>query len=462
MKSLVLLPLVLSTSLLADTTITSSAADRSSLNITVYNSNRALIEETRTLKLPKGEATLRFSDVSSQIQPQTLIISAKGVRILEQNYEFDLINQRKLMDKYVGKTVQILRENQYKNRVDTVEALLLSNNGTPIFQIGDEIHLGISGRVVLPSLPENLYARPTMNWLIHSKGGTPNATVSYLTTGLSWAADYVLRMDKNDKLGNLVGWVTLTNNSGATYDDAQLKLVAGEVNTVQSRPRSHARMYKADMMMEAAPAPAAMQEKAFDEYHLYTLPRLTSIRDKQTKQVELLSANGIKTTKYYRVEGNGYGPEKDGKTTLPVNVELSFKTGKKNNLDMALPAGVIRLYKEDSDGGLIFIGEDRVRHTPKNEEVRLKTGEAFDLVCERREVRRDRQSRKEITTIEITLKNRKNEAVTFLYDAPVWGTWKIESSEHWKQLNAQKIRFDVTVLADQEVTFQYTLSRSWK
>lgn len=445
--------------------VTSTADQQKSLNLTVYNSNRALVSQTRSVDLPAGTASLRYSDIASQVMPSTVIVeSGKGVSILEQNYEYDLISQEKLMEKYVGKDVTIIQENEYTGKSETKTAKLLANNGSPVFQMDGKILLGIPGRIVLPELPGNLYAKPTMNWLVNSaKSGSKDLSLSYLTGGIGWNADYVLNLAEDDKSASITGWVTLTNNAGTDFNNATLKLVAGDVNTV--REQNYGGMNRA-MKMEMAMAPMAdgmVQEKEFFEYHLYTFPRPVTVRDNQVKQLSLLTAEGIKTQKKYRVQAapNYYG-QNDGKTDNPVNVEIAFKTGKDNSIDMPIPAGVIRLYKKDSDGSSVFVGEDRVKHTPVNEEISLKTGDAFDIKAESRQMSYERiNNRSSKSSYEVEIRNHKKENVSVEVTVPVNGDWKVTNAPSYRKLNANLIAFDVPVAADGSAKLNYTIEVKW-
>ncbi len=456
--------LMAAASIISATEVTSTAENQKSLNLTVYNSNRALVSQTRSVDLPAGVSSLRYSDIASQVMPQTVIVeSAKGVSILEQNYEYDLISQQKLMDKYVGKEVTIIQENHYTGKSESKTATLLANNGEPVFQMDGKILLRLPGRVVLPELPGNLYSKPTMNWLVNSaKSGSKDLSLSYLTGGIGWSADYVLNLAEDDKSASITGWVTLTNNAGTAFTDATLKLVAGDVNTVQNNgyggmaPRA---MMKASMEYDAAP----VQEKEFFEYHLYTFPRPITVRENQVKQLSLLTAEGIKAQKKYRVTaGNDYYGSREGKSDHPVNVEIAFKTGKDNSIDMPIPAGVIRLYKKDSDGSSVFVGEDRVKHTPVNEEISLKTGDAFDIKAESRQLTYETiTSRSSKSSYEVEIRNHKKESVTVEVTVPVYGEWKISNAPTYRTLNATLIAFDVPVSADGSAKLNYTIQTKW-
>ncbi|MBN1106334.1 MAG: DUF4139 domain-containing protein [Deltaproteobacteria bacterium] len=435
--------------------------DQVGMKVTVYNNNLGLIKDTRKVALPPGEGELRFMDVASQIMPPTVHAASlnhpEGFSVLEQNYEYDLMNAKKLLDKYVGRDIKIVDWNRYQDRKEVVEATLLSNNQDQIYRINDEIYLGHPGYKVLPGLPENLIAKPTLTWIFanHAKG-SHELEVSYLTTGINWRADYVMVLNRTDTSADLSGWVTVDNRSGATYKDARLKLVAGEVHRVAE---DRAREVPQAAAFKAARAPQ-FEEKAFFEYHIYDLGRKTTIKDNQTKQISLLEARNAGVQKELLVYGvKSYFTRKFMERTpkQPVNVYMRFKNSKENHLGMPLPAGVVRLYKQDEDASQQFVGEDRIDHVPKDEEVKLKIGEAFDVVAERVQTDyRQLTSRLHESEWEITLRNHKELDVKVGIVEPLFGNWKIVSNSHpYKKEDAFTIRFDVGVPKNGEVKVKY-------
>ncbi len=442
--------------------IKSTVQDQKNVAVTVYNNNLALIKDTREIDLPNGQAELRFMDVAAHIMPVTVLIKSLNdpdkFSVLEQNYEYDLISPRKLMDKYVGKKIKIIDYNAYQDKKEILEATLLSNNEGEIYRINDEIFIGHAGYKVLPEIPANLIAKPTLTWLYANSAKRPHRLeVSYLTNNLNWKADYVMSVNDSDTLADLSGWVTLDNKSGATYTDAKLKLVAGEVNRVADS-MSRAKAGRMEFAM-AAEAPGFV-EKSFFEYHIYDLQRPTTIKDNQTKQVSLLEAGGVKVEKEMTVRGNQYyyySSYAAQKMKTPVEVYIKFKNSQDNNVGMPLPAGTVRLYKADSDKSLQFIGEDAIEHTPKDEEVKLRIGEAFDVVSER--VQTDFKivaSNVYESAWEISLRNHKKEAVTVGVVEPLTADWQIlESTHSYNKENAFTIRFDVPVAPDEEVKVKY-------
>lgn len=442
----------------------STLEDQTGVEVTVYNGNLGLVKETREVRLPKGEGQLLFMDVAAQIQPVTVHVKSlnqpDAFEVFEQNYEYDLMSPAKLLDKYVGKKVKLVEWKQYQDRKETVEATLLSNNNGPIYQVGNEIYLGHPGYQVLPEIPENLVARPTLTWTYGNQAKAPHQLeVSYLTGQINWAADYVLVLDAADRAGDLAGWVTVSNQSGATYREAKLKLVAGQIHRAQDRRAQEWGMEEI-RMAKAASADSNFAEQAFFEYHIYDLQRPTTIKDLQTKQIGLLEAEGAGITKEFLVHGirNYYTYRfQERLEKQPVKVYVKFKNSKENQLGMPLPAGTVRVYKRDGSGHLQLIGEDRLDHTPKDEEVTLEIGEAFDIVADR--VQTDY---KQVTSglhqseWEITLRNHKQEPVSVGLVEPVFGNWQVlESSHPHVKADAHTLRFDVQVPKDGEVKVRY-------
>jgi len=444
-----------------ETASKSTVKDQIEVQVAVYNNSIGLIKDTRRVILPSGEGELRFMGVASRIMPVTVHVKSlnypEAFSVIEQNYEYDLMNANKLLDKYVGKNIKIMIWNEYQDRKETVEAILLSNNNGQIYKINDEIYIGHPGIKVLPEIPENLIAKPTLTWLYNNKSSeSHHLEVSYLTNNISWKADYVVVLNKEDTSANISGWVTLDNKSGATYRNARLKLIAGDVRRVTEVDRDQAVML-GHMERRAAPQ---FEEKPFFEYHIYDLQRKTTIKDNQTKQISLLEATGAKIQKDLLVEGSqGFFTRhyRSRNPKQPVNVYIKFVNTEDNNLGIPIPEGIMRLYKMDSEGSLLFIGEDRVGHTPVDEEVSLKIGEAFDVVAERIQT-----DYKQVTTglheseWEITLRNHKKENVTVSIIEPLYGNWTVIDNSHpYTKKDAFTIRFDVPVPKDGEVKVKY-------
>ena len=443
----------------------STASDQTGVEVTVYNSDLALVKDNRKVSLPKGEGELRFMDVASAIRPETVHVKSKNhpdsLAVLEQNYEFDLISPEKLLEKFVGKTIKIEMRNDYQDKTEIKDAKLLSVNNGAVYEIDGQIYLNYPGLKIVPSIPDNLFARPTLAWLYSNGAKEPHEMeVSYLTGGMTWKADYILVLGGDDKTADLTGWVTLDNRSGARYNNAVLKLIAGEVRQVREPMIQYRQMGRA-----ALPAPMAapsFEEEEFFEYHIYNLSRPTTIGNNQTKQISLLEAFDSKVKKELIARGSSsyFQSSYRGSMKQKVDVEISFKNSEENNLGMPLPKGVIRLYKKDSGGSLQFIGEDRIDHTPRNEEVRLVVGEAFDVVAERRQTNYKKLAEKLIeTSWELTVKNRKKDeaaTVTFMETAP--GDWEVVSSTgDYKKTSAFGLRFDVTAAPDEEKKVEFTI-----
>jgi hypothetical protein len=446
---------------------TTTARDRQSVNITVYNSNIGLVRETRRLTLPSGRIALRFADVTAQIRPETVHLSSltapSALRILEQNYQYDLLNPAKLLDKFVGREITLVLR-RYQNNTESFElvtATLLSNNGGQVWRINGQIVINPSNiaEMRFPDLPKNLVATPTLVWDVENREpATQTVEASYLTGGMNWRADYVLVVDANDVKGDLQGWVTLTNGSGASFEDARLQLVAGDVNRV-SEERTYA--LAGAMQKNASDSASQFQEQGFFEYHLYTLQRPTTVRDNETKQVSLLEASGFTVKKEFVVNGQRYYYQNYNNPGQPVKekvgVFVQFRNSQQNKLGMPLPAGTVRLYKKDDKGNQQFIGEDRIGHTPKDEDVRVKVGDAFDIVAERKQTDYKVIARNVYEyAYEIKIRNHKDVPVNIIVNEPIGGDWEmISSTFEAKKTAAFAAQFNVPVAKDGESTLSY-------
>jgi hypothetical protein len=444
----------------------SGADQRQDVTITVYNQNFGLVREVRDVTLVRGAVNLEFRDVAAQIQPETVHIKAlrgDGLRVLEQNYQYDLLNPQKLLEKYVGRTVRVYRYNSKTGRDEVLEAEVLSVNGGPILKIGDEITFNYPGRFAFPEIPDNLIAKPTLVWLLDSRETRQQLEVSYLTNNLNWKADYVFVINEDDTLGDLTGWVTLTNQSGATYENARLKLVAGDVQRVTGGMRRRMEM---DALRAAQVSESQFVEESFFEYHLYTLQRPTTLRQNEQKQVTLLEGAGVGIDKRLIFYGQQYwyrGSYGQIQSNQKVGVYLDFLNSEDNHLGVPLPRGVVRVYKADSQGAQQFIGEDQIDHTPRDERVRIKMGEAFDVVGDRRQMEyRVISSCVSESSWEITLRNHKDEAAEVQIVEPVGGDWNILSSSHeWNKMGAFTFSYTVTVPSRGETTVEYRVRVKW-
>ncbi|KPJ96075.1 MAG: hypothetical protein AMS18_01675 [Gemmatimonas sp. SG8_17] len=444
----------------------STAEERQEVSITVYNQNFGLVREVRNISFGTGRIALEFRDVSAQIQPETVHIKSLdrvgSLQVLEQNYQYDLLNPQKLLEKYLGRTIKVYRFNSSTGREEEYEAEVLSVNQGTILRIGDEITYNFPGRFAFPEIPDNLIAKPTLVWLLESNRSRQQVEVSYLSRNLNWKADYVLVLNEDDTESDLTGWVTLANQSGASYENARLKLVAGDVQRVTGQVGRR----DLDALRMAEAAAPQFTEEGFFEYHLYTLDRPTTLLQNEQKQVTLLEASDIGIDKrlifygaaqYYR---GSYGQVVSNQK---VGVYLDITNSEQNNLGMALPRGIVRVYKSDRSGAQQFIGEDQIDHTPRDERVRIKMGEAFDVVGDRRQMDYSVISGcVSESTWEISVRNHKDEAAEVQIVEPVGGDWEIISSSHEAvKLDAHTFRFTVDVPARGEVTVEYRVRVRW-
>ncbi|MFC0350144.1 DUF4139 domain-containing protein [Undibacterium danionis] len=417
--------------------------DQREVAVTIYNENLALVKDTRKLTLKRGVASLAFRDVSARMRPETALlrsISAPGsLSVQEQNFDFDLLTPQKLLEKYVGQSVNIVRTNPATGAETTEVAQVLAANDGVVLKIGNRIETGLPGRIVYNDVPSNLRDRPT---LVMSLNNTSTAQqdveLSYLTGGLAWKADYVVELNSAEDKLDISGWVTLTNTSGASYKNAKLQLVAGDVNQVKERV-----MVTGSSVRAMAAAPVAkmdsMAEESLFEYHLYTLNRPTTIAENQTKQVSLLNGAAVPARKEFLLKGADYyyqGSYGDLGQKMKIGAFIEFDNKESSQLGMPLPKGVIRVYKKDSSGNAQFIGEDSVDHTPKNEKVRLKLGDAFDVTADKKQTDfkkiagNSKYNYVFESGYEITLKNAKKESVTVTVQEPMPGDWQILSASH--------------------------------
>ncbi len=447
----------------------STLEDQKSVAITVYNSNIGLVKDTRILRMPRGTSQLRFMDVAQQINPTTVHIKSltapNALSVIEQSYEYDLLNPAKLLDKYVGREVTLVLRSFENNseKLTPTRATLLSNNSGQVWQIGNQIVINPTNIVEtrFDQLPTDLIAKPTLVWTLSNTGADSHTVeASYLTNGIGWRSDYVVVVNKDDTKADLNGWVTINNNSGTTYKNAELKLVAGDVNRVREDIQQYA--LKSARMTEAAPAAAPQfQEQAFFEYHLYTLQRPATLKNNETKQINLLSAANFNVTKELVVNGQQYyyqGYNNPGEPIKEkVGVYVEFKNGKENGLGQPLPAGIVRVYKADTDGAQQFIGENRIDHTPKDERVKIKLGDAFDVVAERKQTDYKTISRRVFEyAYEIRIRNHKEGAVNVIVNEPIGGEWEMLNSTFPAEKTAAfAARFNVPVAKDGEAILSY-------
>ena len=446
--------------------IRSTVEDQQALSLTVYNQNFALIRDIRKVKLAQGENTLAVREVSALIRPETAILNnlthADGLTLIEQNFDYDLLTPQHLLQKFVGKQVRVIKSHPTTGAEQEVEATVLSANNGVVLKIGDRIETGVPGRIVYDKVPDNLRDRPTLSVVIDSNNAGPQQLeLSYLSGGLSWQADYVAKLSEDEKHLDLNGWVTLRNESGASYRNAQLQLVAGDVNRVQDPLAVHSDM----LAMEARSSGKKMQQEALFEYHLYTLGHKTDVLQNQTKQVALLSAAEIPVKKEFLLQGQPfYYYKKAGTITdkQKVGVYVEFENKNTNHLGMPLPKGIVRVYKDDQAGSTQFIGEDQIDHTPRDETVRLKLGDAFDVTATKKQTLYEKKasfgkySHSAVSGYEIEIHNAKEEDIVVRVIEPVPGDWKMQkSSLDYNKAAAHLAEWNVTVPAGERVALEY-------
>src|SRR6267378_908549 len=450
-----------------------SLNDQTDLNVTVYNSNIALIRDVRNLALPGGTFRLKFMDIAATVNPATVhfrsLTDPEKLSVIEQNYEYDLLEPAKLLHKYVGKEVTLVRSYQENGTTkrEEIKATLLSDNNGPVWKIGNDIVTGMYAESYrFPEVPANLYERPTLLMSLENSGAKKqHIEASYLASNLSWNSDYVLTVTRDEKNADLDGWVTVVNNSGTAFHNARLQLVAGQLNRIQpARPVSALSELK---VMDRNANVVQFRQESFSEYHLYSLGRRTSVEDKETKQISLLQGSGVPVEKvfvvngqnfYYHNQSNPGSPQKD-----PVMVFYKFKNEEKAGLGMPLPAGNLRVYQKDSKGGVLFIGEDHIDHTPKDETVTVHIGNAFDVVAERKQT-----DYKRIDThvwemeFEITLRNHKESPIVVEVNEPIGGDWEMLSSSYkFTKTAAFAAQFKVPVDKNGASVLKYRIRARW-
>ncbi|MFO0567647.1 MAG: DUF4139 domain-containing protein [Polyangiaceae bacterium] len=468
-RKLPLLALFVLSSAASAETRKSGADQRKEVSITVYNQNFGLVREVRDLELGTGTVELEFRDVASLIQPETVSIKSltngSALSVLEQNYRFDLLTPAKLLEKHVGKKVRVWRWNEALGKDEGFDAKILSvAGGQPVMEVNGEITSDFPGRIAFPGVPDNLMSQPTLVWKLDSKSSKQAVEATYLTRNLNWRSDYVLVVNDSDTGGDLTGWVTLVNQSGASYKKAKLKLVAGDVQRV-SDYRSRDEGEDLDGAPAAADKPR-FAEESFFEYHLYTLSQPTDVLENEQKQVTLLEAKGAKIDKKLIYYGQQYWYRSqygEVQKNQKVGVYLDLQNTKQNGLGMPLPKGTVRVYKADKSGAKQFIGEDHIDHTPRDERVRVKMGDAFDVVGDRRQMEwRTLGSCSSESTWEIELRNHKDKATRVEVYEPVGGEWTIVESTHKHQKkDAFTFTFDVEVPANGKTKVKYKVRVKW-
>lgn len=451
----------------ADTGQAATLTDQVDLAVTVYNSNIALVRDVRQVALPAGVTDLRLLDIAATVNPATVhfrsLTEPSRLSVLEQNYQFDLLDPERLLRKYVGRDVTLVRRRMEDGttRDEEVTGRLLAYNQAPVWRIGNEIVTGLHAEQLrFPEIPENLHSRPTLVWRLQNGGSRQHRIeTSYLAGNMTWTADYVLSVGRGDERADLDGWVTVSNTSGTSYRNASLQLVAGDLHRVAAgQAMEDKAMLRAAQEMAAAPA---FGREAFSEYHLYSLGRRTSLAENETKQISLLTGTGVPVAKRFVVNGRQFYYRNRQAPGTPlkddVRVFYVFRNDERSGLGAPLPAGTVRVYQADSKGRLQFAGEDRIDHTPKDEDVTLQIGNAFDIVCERRQTEYERVADNVFeVAFEIVLRNHKETPVTVEVNEPIAGDWRMLASSHAAQkTDAWAARFSVAVAAGGEARLTY-------
>ena len=409
----------------------------------------ALIKETRKANFPNGLTLFQMKGTAQYIDSTSLNLkdlTDASTSVLEQNYDYDLVNQQKIMEKYVDKEIIVKAGNE------SIRGTLLSASGGLVLSTKTGIvSLQNYERIEFPVLPEGLITKPTINWMLNSnKDGEHQVQASYLASGLNWHADYVAVVNKDDNaITDLQGWVSIKNNAGATFENAKLKLVAGEINLVRTGV-SDGRVYSMAKEMVGSDAAPQFTQQGLFEYHLYTLQRPTTLKDNQDKQITLLTGNNIPVVKEYVF---------DSDTSSKVQVKLNFDNKKENGLGMPMPKGKVRVYKADSEEQLQFLGEDQIDHTPEKETIRLFVGNAFDIIAEKKQTNFKRISDNvQETSYQVDIRNHKAEAIEVTVVQNLYGDWEIVSqSQNGEKENANKNVWKVKVGADGSATLIYTI-----
>ncbi len=436
--------------LFAVNSVISTEKDRKELFVTVYNSDRALVYDKRVVKVPDGNFALKFMDVSKDIIPESVNFENPDLILYEQNFEYDLLTPSKLLEKFVGKEIEVIDRKIENNTTKEIvkKAKILSTNNGIVYEIDGKIITGKSfSGYIFPEIPDNLISHPTLIWLLNSgKSGKEEIACSYLTSGMTWSSNYVLFLNKREEKGSLNGWITLKNETGTAFKNAVLKLVAGKVNIVKNYEREEV-YYRAVPEANKLKSYEGATEKKFFEYHIYTVKRKVTVKNNQEKQISMFSIPEIGLKKIYII--NGYSDiYSTGESKIDVNVFLKFKNSKENHLGIPLPAGTFRVYKRDSDGSPIFVGEDKIDHTPKDEFIKIKMGKAFDIVAEKKCVKKEKLTKNLYEAkFKYTIKNhKKNSVVVEVYETlPSYYTEVISSSIKYEKISANRIKFLVPV-----------------
>ncbi|WP_374472346.1 DUF4139 domain-containing protein [Phenylobacterium sp.] len=436
------------------------AQDAPRLSLTIYNSNLALVQDTRSIGVAAGRSRLEFKDVSGQIRPETVSLAANGVGVVEQNFDYDLLTPAKLMEKAVGKQVQIVRINPGNGQQTTETATVLSVNQGVVLKIGERIEVlredDIPTRVIFDRIPENLRARPTLSVTVDSaRGGPRPATLTYLTHGLSWKADYVALFEEAAGRLDLQGWVTLANSSGVDYRDADVQLVAGDINLVRSDQEYFARYRQPRASTRRAGVETPAGPESVGDYYLYPLPARTTVAQNQTKQVSFLDVKGGRARKGYAYRAYGFQSLEE---PAAADVAVEFANSTAGGLGAQLPAGIVRVYVKDAAGEPKFVGENRIDHTPQGSDLSVKIGEAFDVTVQPTVLAQER-SRRDTNRyrMEYLVRNARPQPVTVtIRQGGMWRDGKVlEESLPSTRVDAYNLAWEVPVPANGETKLSF-------
>ena len=446
----------------AGTTVIPPSAVKS-LSVTVYNNGLGLIKDARSVSLKKGENTISYEGVSAQIKPETALFAGQGVKVLEQNFYFDLLSRESLLNKFLGKDIQVIETHVASGKKTVEKAKVLSVDAGLVLKIGDRIETDYNGRVIFPDVPADLYDKPTLSISVDSVlDGPQDVELSYLTDGLTWRADYVAELNDSEDRINLNGWVTLTNTSGIAYKNADMQFVAGAVNRVRE-PRPVLKAARAMAVMNDASVAEGMAEEQLMDYHLYSLGRPTDIASNQTKQLALLSASGVNVKKEYKFVNIVPTYRSRGTFgefgTRNAEVVLKADNDKSSNLGLSLPAGIVRVYKADKKKKMYFVGEDRLPHTPENNEIRLKLGNAFDVTAQGKETAYTALSDKAYEAgYSLTFKNATDKPVKVLYRQAFPNQWSITGSPFpYRTPSSRDAEWTIDIPSKGETVLNYTV-----
>lgn len=483
-------------------------------SLTIYNQNFAVVRQPLSLDLRRGANEMRVTDITAHMEADSVILrdptGKRAIQILEQNYRADPVSQGLMLSLYEGKEIDFLVRGAERKDDHVVRGRIIRSgyvphqsgmqrygqqyaahqsvlaygpSGQPIIEVDGALRFSLPGEPLFPALADDTILKPTLHWLLETdRAGQLDAELSYVTGGMSWKADYSMLAQDNSNNIDVIGWVTVDNQSGRAFENAKIKLMAGDVSKIQQEPRVMYEMAAVGRFAMDASMPAAVSEKAFEDYHLYTLNRKTTLHDRETKQVEFLRANGVKAEGIYVYDGakidwnryRGWDPDsirrnrEYGTDCNPkVWIMKEFENSQQNHLGIPLPRGIVRFYRRDDDGQLEFTGENVIDHTPKDETVRVYTGNAFDLVGERKRTEFQIDTNRDWLdeSFEIKVRNRKDKdaveirVVEHLYR---WINWKIvEKTDDFIKTESQTIEFRVQLEPGQEKTITYKVHYTW-